>query len=167
MAMDFTQIWAFHAVALQRGFTAAARVLAIGQPTLSTQVKALETAYGVELFLRKGKEIALTEAGAALFDITKGLMSFHAQAHDLLRAGGRFEAGTLRLATVGPFHATDILAAFRRAFPRRRSRPCSATRSGRCVTSSISTRTWPSWRTRPMTSASRWCPIAGTASSSS
>jgi DNA-binding transcriptional LysR family regulator len=44
-------------------------------------------------------------------------MKFCDEAHDLLSAHGQSTRGHLRLATVGPFHATEILAAFRRDHP--------------------------------------------------
>jgi LysR family transcriptional regulator, low CO2-responsive transcriptional regulator len=117
MSIVFSQIRAFHAVAEHGGFTAAARVLNVGQPTLTIQVRDLEEGYGVELLIRKSRQVELTEAGAALFDITRGIMKFCDEAHDLLSAHGNSEKGQLRLATVGPFHATEILAAFKRSHP--------------------------------------------------
>lgn len=117
MSIVFSQIRAFHAVAAHGGFTAAARVLNVGQPTLTIQVKDLEESYGVELLIRKSRRVELTEAGAALFDITRGIMKFCDEAHDLLSAHGNSKKGQLRLATVGPFHATEILAAFKRNHP--------------------------------------------------
>jgi aminoethylphosphonate catabolism LysR family transcriptional regulator len=118
MSIVFSQIRAFHAVAKHGGFTAAARVLNVGQPTLTIQVRDLEESYGVELLIRKSRRVELTETGAALFDVTRGIMKFCDEANDLLSAHGRSETGKLRLATVGPFHATEILAAFRRSHPK-------------------------------------------------
>jgi aminoethylphosphonate catabolism LysR family transcriptional regulator len=117
MSIVFSRIRAFHAVAEHRGFTAASRVLNVGQPTLTIQVKELERSYGVELLIRKSRTVELTEAGAALFEITRGIMKFCDEAHELLAAHGQSTKGHLRLATVGPFHATEILAAFNRSHP--------------------------------------------------
>ena len=117
MTIVFSQLRAFHAVALHGGFTAASRILNVGQPTLTIQVKELEESYGVELMIRRSRRVELTETGAALFEITRGVMKFCDEAHDFLSAHGRSERGRLRLATVGPFHATEILAAFRRNHP--------------------------------------------------
>ena len=117
MSIVFSRIRAFHAVAAHGGFTAAARVLNVGQPTLTVQVKELEESYGVELLIRKSRTIELTETGAALFEITRGIMTFCDEAHELLAAHGHSTSGQLRLATVGPFHATEILAAFNRDHP--------------------------------------------------
>ena len=46
-----------------------ASALGIGQPTVTTQIKEFETAYGVELFERSGRRVELTDAGPALFAI--------------------------------------------------------------------------------------------------
>ena len=115
--MSFTSLRTFHAVAEHRGFTSAARALGIGQPTVTTQIKEFEAAYGVELFERNGRRVELTDAGAALFAITRRLMSLREEADELLGAHGSLHTGHLRLAAVGPFHATEILAAFKREYP--------------------------------------------------
>lgn len=117
MAIGFTHLRTFHAVAEHRGFTAAATALGIGQPTVTTQVKELEERYGVELLLRQGRRVELTKAGTALVEITRRLMSLRDEAHELLTSHGEFRSGDLRLAAVGPFHATEIIAAFKRAYP--------------------------------------------------
>lgn len=115
--MSYTHLRTFHAVAEQRGFTAAARTLGIGQPTVTTQVRELEERYGVELLLRLGRRVELTEAGRALLDITRRMVSLHQEADELLSSSGRLESGKLQLAAVGPFHATEMIAAFRSRWP--------------------------------------------------
>lgn len=117
MAIVFSHLRAFHAVAKHGGFTAAARALGVGQPTLTIQVKALEETYGVELLIRRSRKIIFTDTGAALFAITRGMMRFQDEAHELLSAHGQSRKGHLYLATVGPFHAMEILGAFRRENP--------------------------------------------------
>ena len=61
MSIVFSRIRAFHAVAEHGGFTAASRVLNVGQPTLTIQVKELEETYGVELLIRKSRRVELTK----------------------------------------------------------------------------------------------------------
>jgi aminoethylphosphonate catabolism LysR family transcriptional regulator len=111
--MIHTQLRSFHAVAEEGGFTAAARALNIGQPTVTSQVKALEALYGVELFHRRGRRVSLTEAGAALHALTTRLTSLTEEARDLLNAYGGFQSGHLKVGAVGPYHATEMLAAFK------------------------------------------------------
>ncbi|HIG78223.1 MAG TPA: LysR family transcriptional regulator, partial [Candidatus Lambdaproteobacteria bacterium] len=55
LQVSYTQLRSFHAVAGTGGFTAASKVLHVGQPTISGQVRALEDYYGVELFHRRGR----------------------------------------------------------------------------------------------------------------
>lgn len=115
--MNHTQLRSFHASAAHGGFTAAAKALRISQPTITTQVRALESEYDVELFVRSGRNVQLTPAGEELFSITKRIMQLETEAHDLLQAFGSHLAGHLRLAAVGPFHATDVLAALKAQYP--------------------------------------------------
>jgi aminoethylphosphonate catabolism LysR family transcriptional regulator len=117
MAISFTLLRTFHAVAEKRGFTLAADFLGIGQPTVTTQIQELERGYKVELFSRKGRRVELTEAGEALFAITKRLVGLRDEAEEILVTHGQLDAGHLRLAAVGPFHATEIIARFKRRFP--------------------------------------------------
>src|SRR5258708_3287627 len=116
--MHQSQLRAFNAVAAHGGFTAAAQALGIGQPTLSTQVGALERYFGVELLHRRGRSVALSELGAALFKITQRLFGAEAEAVELLGAVRDFAAGHLRVGAVGPYHVTEMLASFNARHPR-------------------------------------------------
>ena len=115
--MNHTQLRSFHAAALLGGFTAAAKVLHISQPTITTQVRALEAQYGVELFIRSGRNVVLTSVGEELFEITKRVMQLETEAKECLQAHGSHQIGHLRLAAVGPFHATDVLVALKARHP--------------------------------------------------
>ncbi len=115
--MIYTQLRSFHAVACEGGFTAASRVLNISQPTLTTQVKSLETYFGVTLFYRRGRKVELTDTGRELFKLSRRIMSLEADAQDLLNAHGGFHAGNLKVGAVGPYHATEMLGAFSTKYP--------------------------------------------------
>lgn len=117
MAIVFAHLRSFHAVAEHRGFTAGADALHISQPTVTTQVRELEERYGVELLLRKGRRVELTDTGSALFDISKRIMKLHEEAEELLLSSGRLTTGQLRIAAVGPFHATDMVSRFLVKYP--------------------------------------------------
>lgn len=117
MAIVFAQLRSFHAVAQHGGFTAAAEALHISQPTVTTQVKQLEDRYGVELLIRRGRRVELTDTGAALFDLSRRIMSLHEEAEDLMQSSGKLSVGHLRLAAVGPFHATEMVARFLTRYP--------------------------------------------------
>src|SRR5450759_4323479 len=58
----------FWAVAHNLSFTKAAEELAIAQPAVSHNIRALEDELGVELFERRHRRIALTASGRILFE---------------------------------------------------------------------------------------------------
>ena len=116
--MIFTQLRSFHAVATEGGFTAAAKVLNIEQPTVTSQVKALEERYQVELFVRKGRVVLLTPAGEHLLELSKKIMVLESDARELLREYGGFHRGSLRVGAVGPYHATEMLSLFHERYPK-------------------------------------------------
>ena len=64
--MNLNHVLAFHRVAAAGGFTVAARLSGLSQPTLSAQVRSLERTMGTQLFKRAGRGIRLTPAGEAL-----------------------------------------------------------------------------------------------------
>ena len=68
-SMNFAQLRAFHAVATEGGFTKAARLLNVTQPTCSQEVKALEETYGVPLFDRGNRQVTLTAVGLLNADL--------------------------------------------------------------------------------------------------
>jgi LysR family transcriptional regulator, low CO2-responsive transcriptional regulator len=115
--MRHTQLRSFHAVAQRLSFTAAARELGVSQPTITTQVKSLEQEFGVELFVRHGRRIELTETGGGLLDITRRLFADEKEAADYLNETRGLRTGHLRVGAVGPYHVTDMLAAFNARHP--------------------------------------------------
>ena len=108
---------AFHMVAVTGSFTRAAEVLNVGQPTVSTHVKALEEHFRVELFHRRGRTVRLTSTGKSLFTITRGLHGHQEEAVALLRATRDLETGQLALHAVGPFDVMEVLQVFRGRYP--------------------------------------------------
>ncbi|MFD0851974.1 LysR family transcriptional regulator, partial [Actinomadura adrarensis] len=64
--MQLQQLAYFVAVAEVRHFTQAAEILHVAQPSLSKQIRALETELGASLFSRARGNITLTPAGETL-----------------------------------------------------------------------------------------------------
>ncbi|MGI9317297.1 MAG: LysR substrate-binding domain-containing protein, partial [bacterium] len=115
--MLHSQLRSFHAVAKEGGFTAASKAIHIGQSTISTQIRALENAYGVTLFHRPGHKIQISDCGEALFKISQRILKLEEEARDLLNNYGGILTGDLRIGAVGPYHATDMLAKFNQKHP--------------------------------------------------
>ncbi|MFD1558575.1 LysR family transcriptional regulator [Paraburkholderia silviterrae] len=113
----FDQLKAFHATVRQGSITRAARHLGVSQPTIAAQIRQIEQLYGVELFYRSGRRLAVTETGIALLPLVEKMIDFEAQADIMLRnVGGLFE-GQLRIGATGPYYIMDAIGRFSKAHP--------------------------------------------------
>jgi aminoethylphosphonate catabolism LysR family transcriptional regulator len=115
--MRLTQLRSFHAVARVGGFTAAAKLLHISQPTVTTQVRFLEETYGIELFYRRGHKVTLTPLGEQLYGVAQKIFTLESEIVHMLEDSGGLKSGHLRVGAVGPFHVTEMLAQFNQRFP--------------------------------------------------
>ena len=115
--MRLAHLRSFFAVARHHGFTAGARALHVSQPTVTAQVRALEETYAIELFTRRGRNVALTAAGEALYGIAERIFEQEEEALALLQNTGELRAGRLRVGAVGPYHVMEMLAAFHARHP--------------------------------------------------
>jgi LysR family transcriptional activator of nhaA len=78
----------FRATAREGTLTAAARALNISQSAVSTQIKALETDLGHDLFERRGRNLVLTEAGRIALDYADQIFLASEQLSATFRAVG-------------------------------------------------------------------------------
>lgn len=112
--MTPSQLRAFHLVAQEGGFSAAAQSAMVSQPTISSQVRQLEEEYKVRLFERRARSVDLTEMGQALYAITTRLFAAEAEAGSLLSGAKALVRGHLRIAADSAYHVMPALAALRR-----------------------------------------------------
>lgn len=112
-----TQLRAFHAVAAERGFTAAARALRLSQPAITAQVRALEGDHGVELFVRRPRGVELTAVGRSLYSVTEQMFGCADRALQLLTDAAALRSGRLHVGADNPYHLVPLLRAFRRRAP--------------------------------------------------
>jgi LysR family transcriptional regulator, low CO2-responsive transcriptional regulator len=115
--MRYVQLRAFHYVATCGGFSRAADQLALTQPAISDQVRKLEEEYDILLFNRLRKQVTLTSAGDALFQITRRLFDCEAQALELLSESRALQSGHLRIVADSAHHLLHILGRFRQSHP--------------------------------------------------
>jgi DNA-binding transcriptional LysR family regulator len=116
--MELRHLRYFVAVAEALNFGRAARRLAISQPPLSRQIRALEEELGAALFARTRRAVALTAAGNALLPEARRLL----READALKEGARHlaagQAGTVALGFIS-VAAYNILPALVPEFRRR------------------------------------------------
>ena len=115
--MRHSQLRAFHNVALQGGFSRAAEALHVAQPSVSDQVRKLEQAYDVLLFHRDARQVRLTEAGEALFRLTRTYFEAEEEIADFLAQSRAEMQGALRILADSALHVTSLVAAFRKSHP--------------------------------------------------
>jgi len=74
-ALNYNHLYYFWAVAREGGVVRASEELTVSQPTISSQLKALEGVVGQKLFARAGRGLALTEAGRIAFNYANEMFS--------------------------------------------------------------------------------------------
>lgn len=116
--MSYAQLKAFHAVARHGGFSKAARQLSLTQPAISDHVRKLEEAHGIQLFVRGGRGIEMTETGRKLYTITERQFEAEAEANELLTRAAKLEEGEIRIGADAAVHVLPVIARFRAAYPR-------------------------------------------------
>ncbi|MFF4653027.1 transcriptional regulator CynR [Streptomyces sp. NPDC001380] len=93
------------AVAEHASFTRAAEALHVSQPTLSQQVRQLESSLQVQLLDRSGRTVRLTDAGRAYTHYARQALRDLAAAERAVRDVQDLSRGTLRLAVTPTFTA--------------------------------------------------------------
>lgn len=115
--MSTARYRALIAVAQQGSLSAAARSLGVSQPTISSQIAALERQSQIELFHRQGYRMSLTGAGRKLLLLAQKLLALESEAEYFLRDSGKLNQGELKIGAVGPFHVIEMVAAYRARYP--------------------------------------------------
>lgn len=113
--MHFQQLTYFVAVAEARHFTRAAEAVHVSQPSLSQQIRALETELGAELFSRARGNITLTDAGEALLPLARRILADAETARHEVRELVQLRSGRVRLGAT-PSLCTGLLPDVLRAF---------------------------------------------------
>jgi DNA-binding transcriptional LysR family regulator len=115
--MTPSQARAFLAVATEGSFTAAARRLAVSQPTVTSQVADIEKHYKVELFHRTGRGARLTAAGTVLLPVVRRMFASFEEALACLEDFRERRHGHLRVGAYGPYDVAALVARHKKRFP--------------------------------------------------
>jgi DNA-binding transcriptional LysR family regulator len=110
----------FVRAAEQGSFTAAAASLGITQAAVSQRIAALEKELRASLFDRRAGRVALTEAGARLYDYARRILDLHEEARKDLGGVHPSVSGDLPIAASsvpGECYLPALLSLFRETFP--------------------------------------------------
>ncbi|MEM1075735.1 MAG: LysR family transcriptional regulator [Pseudomonadota bacterium] len=95
--MELRHLRYFVAVADYGGISHAAERLNIAQPAVSRQIRDLEAELGVELLIREGRRVILSDAGRSFADRARAILAASSSAADEALRIARGEAGCLRI----------------------------------------------------------------------
>ncbi|NKZ03913.1 LysR family transcriptional regulator [Actinomadura latina] len=118
--MQLQQLAYFVAVAEVRHFTQAAEILRVAQPSLSKQIRALESELNVSLFRRARGNITLTPAGEALLPLAKRILADVDTARLEVQELAGLKRGRVRLGATPSLCAgllADVLRRFHDTYP--------------------------------------------------
>jgi len=118
--MDLSVIDCFVKVADARSISAAARLHRLPKSTISHRIRQLEDEFGVELFVREGHHLHVTDAGSELLRHARRIQASCDDAATAMAEMRQEVAGTLRVGSTGEFGTTitsELLYAFRQQYP--------------------------------------------------
>ncbi len=118
--INLPELRVFVAAAEELNFSRAAQRLHLSQSAVSQNIQAIERAYGVELFVRHGRSVQLSESGQAILPMAREVLNAaHLLEDRLLNTNGDV-SGDLAIGcatTSGRYFVPNFLAAFQHKFP--------------------------------------------------
>lgn len=108
------------AIADTQNFRRAAERTHATQPTLSEQLKALETRLGVKLVERTRSQVMITPVGNQVVSIARRMLADAEEIRTLAASGGKELSGVLRLGlppTIGPYLLPLMIPNLKRRYP--------------------------------------------------
>ena len=117
--ISLRQLQVFDAVARLLSYTRAAEKMHLSQPTVSMQIKKLESDIGLPLTEQIGKKISLTEAGTALYQVSRDILGTLGRFEMLIDDQKGLRTGHLHIAvvTTANYFAPRLLGKFCQAYP--------------------------------------------------
>jgi len=117
--ISLRQLQVFNAVARHLSYTRAAKEMHLSQPTVSMQIKKLESDIGLPLTELIGKKISLTEAGTELYQASRDILGTLERLEMQIDDQKGLRTGHLRIAvvTTANYFAPRLLGKFYQAYP--------------------------------------------------
>jgi DNA-binding transcriptional LysR family regulator len=118
--IELTDLRVFMAAAEERSFSKAATRLHLSQSAISQTIQSMERAFGVELFVRHGRSVWLSEAGQALLPLAKEVLSSSRLLEEAMNNIQAQVSGELVIGcstTSGKYLLPNLVASFRHEYP--------------------------------------------------
>ena len=118
--MKLKQLEVFVAVADQKSFSKAAKILYLTQPTISAYISSLENELNAKLFVRNTKEIHVTEEGICLYQYAREMLALQNKIMEVFKTDSqKAETRLVVAASTVPsrYLLPDILAVYKEKYP--------------------------------------------------
>ena len=118
--MDLEAVDFFLKVAEAQSLSHASKLYGLPKSTLSHKIRKLEDSLGTALFVREGREMLLSDAGAEFLDHAQRIKESCEGAKAAIAEAHSDIAGTLTIASTGEFgtsFTSELLFAFRQQYP--------------------------------------------------
>lgn len=83
--LNYHHLFYFWTVVREGGVSKASKVLRLAQPTISGQIKVLESSFGEKLLERQGRSLVLTDVGQVVFRYAEEIFSLGRELQDTLK----------------------------------------------------------------------------------
>lgn len=117
MTLSTSRLNAIRAVAEGGSYAGAARLLGVTQPNISSQVRALETEFGVQLFIRESGQLRPTTLCLKLCDLAERAAEARDEAERLLLSRLSLREGRIAIGLGNAMPGMAVIAAFHPAYP--------------------------------------------------
>jgi DNA-binding transcriptional LysR family regulator len=123
--INLSELRVFVTAAEEGNFSRAAKKLQISQSAISQNIQTIEKEYGVELFVRRGRSVELSEAGQAILPLAREVLHSSHKFEDALghakdQVGGELLMGCST--SSGRYLMPGLLSMFQKQYPGVRSR---------------------------------------------
>ncbi len=123
--INLSELRVFVTAAEELNFSRAAQRLNLSQSAVSQNIQSIERAYGVELFIRHGRSVQLSDIGKTILPMARGVLNSTRILEDaLINARGEI-SGDLSIGcatTCGRYFVPNLLASFQGKYPHVRTR---------------------------------------------
>lgn len=122
--LNMTELKVFITAAEEMNFSRAAQRLHLSQSAVSQNIRSLEKSYNVELFIRRGRSVSLSEAGQAILPMARELLNTSRLLEDALHNIHGEVCGLIDIGcstTSGKYLLPNMVATFRHLYPKVRA----------------------------------------------
>jgi LysR family transcriptional regulator, low CO2-responsive transcriptional regulator len=120
MALNFNQLRVFYEAAKCQNYSQAARNLCVSQPAVTAHLRTLEEGLELKLFKKRGRRVALSEAGALLFRHAHEIFELEKKMERVLGEMRALKRGLLKIGTTKTYARylmPGLIGRFRCSYP--------------------------------------------------